>query len=429
MPSFTRSRLPTTTAIVEPKMRRFVKIAGRCFSMFIFIISLPQSGYASVQSEAPKSFCEHLDITSAHLKIRGPGCRIADSSWLVQLNKLKNFAEPITVQTTPLAQSKVLILSPKWSSAYDVASKTIIEEFHSRGVTTEFILFNYRGDTAQAKAIIKSAEAKGVDLIFSMGSATTAFMTEYYKNGAIPVVSACSKDPVAMNQIDADVGMSQHNIAYTSLNISVETQVAYLKEKFLSGLNLIAIIYDRNNPSSIRTQVNPLKEYLDNSDTGIRFELIEVDFSQINRSLYQPMRRFVAHKGEEGDRVFLVTGSTELFDVIEDINVAAKDVPVLSVTPSHVMAGDHSVFMAIGVSFKTNAKLAADYAFRILKGQSQTQTLAVGVVSTPDIAINFKRKPLGSIKVPFNFFEDAFFIFNYDGIAVRADGKSAIASH
>lgn len=370
------------------------------------------------------AFCQRITLTSApHLPVT---CEAAPMEWQDGFGPGdgKGDAAPVIIRVGKRPTARVLVLSPKWSSAYDVSTKTIIEELTSKRLGTEFVLVNYQGVQDDAQSALEVAEASGIDLVISMGSATTAFISDHYAGGRIPVVTSCSKDPVSMNLVDPDIGMSQNNIAYTSLNISVSTQVAYLKEKFLKDLTKIAVIYDRDNPSSILTQVRPLEKYLMTSDVGIDLELIEVDFQQVEQTLYEPMRQFSAASSNSTERVFLVTGSTELFNVIERVNAFAGNIPVLSVTPSHVMASQRSVFMAIGVSFKTNARLAADYAYRIITRQSNPETLPVGVVSTPDIAINFQRKPPGELKVPFTFFEDAFFIFNHDGVAVREDGKS-----
>ncbi len=359
-------------------------------------------------------------------------CDDADGSWTKALELENKTSLPVKVYLKQQSigsngeKVSILMLSPKWSSAYDETSATIMEQFFSKGVAVEYILFNYQGDKERAVSMISLAEEKGVDLIFSIGSATTAFMTEFYAQGNIPVVSACSKDPVSIGQVDARLGVSQSNIAYTSLNISVETQISYLKEKFLTGLERIAVIYDRKNTSSIITQVNPLVDFLRSGQHGIELELIEVDFGYLDDSLYQPMKRVVDRSQTMGDTIFLITGSTEIFNIIDHINNFADQVPVLSVTPSHVRSGNKSVFVAIGVSFKTNAMLAADYAVRILEGSAETESLPVGLVSTPDISINFLRKPSNKLKVPFTFFEDSVFIYSYEGEAVRENGRMIV---
>ncbi|MCY7295755.1 hypothetical protein [Alteromonas sp. a30] len=362
-------------------------------------------------------------------------CEVAPRSWLFGLRPDDAFSMPIIIKPKALLNKRkassenvkpVLLLSPKWSDAYDEASATIIDQFTNKGLLREYILFNYQGQESQADNMIKQAERSGVELIFSVGSAVTEYMTQTYSDGSIPVVTACSKDPYSIGQVDPAIGMSQNNIAYTSLNISVETQVSYLKEQFLYHLKKIVVIYDQANTSSIITQVKPLENYLKNDEFGIELDKIKVDLTRVEETLYQPMERVVDLSKDSGDTVFLITGSTELFNLIGYVNYFAGHVPILSVTPSHVNEGDKSVFVSIGVSFRTNAKLAADYGARIIQGLAKTETLPVGVVSMPDISINFLRKPSYQLKVPFSFFEDSSFIYNYHGEAVRRNGATVV---
>jgi putative ABC transport system substrate-binding protein len=170
--------------------------------------------------------------------------------------------------------------------------------------------------------------------------------------------------------------------------------------------------------------VYPLRDYLLQNDEGIELELIEVDFERLNESLLAPMRRFAGKSSVTGDSAFLITGSTELFNAIEVINQNAGTLPVLSVTPSHVTAGENSALMALGVSFSTNAKLAAEYALQILAGTARPQEMPVGIITEPDISINFRRRLDDNLKVPFRFLEDAVDIYNHQGAPVRLAGKT-----
>ncbi|MCJ8273346.1 MAG: hypothetical protein MJK04_28590, partial [Psychrosphaera sp.] len=349
-------------------------------------------------------------------------CAQAAPAWTLPLNRFDSYIVPSTITTTNRPDYRVLILSPKWSKAYDISTKTIIEQFARQGLKVNYTLFNYNKNKAQAKVIVDITEQQNYDLIFTAGSGSTTFISHYYAKGAVPVVSVCAKDPVPLGLVDANIGMSQTNIAYTSLNIDVSTQIAYFKGKFLRNLSRIAVIYDINNPSSVKTQVTPLRNYLKDSHDGITLTEIAVDLTKINDGLDPQMAQFIGGAQRPGDSVFLITGSTELFADIDRINDNAKKLAVLSVTPSHVTSGFYGVFMAIGVSFKTNAKLAADYGSRILRKQANTQTLPVGVVDTPDISINFGRNIDAQLKVPFKFFEDAVVIYDHNGEPVRLDG-------
>ena len=48
--------------------------------------------------------------------------------------------------------------------------------------------------------------------------------------------------------------------------------------------------------------------------------------------------------------------------------------------------------------------------------------LRVGIVSPPDIAINFRKAREIGMKVPFSFFESASYIYDYEGRSVRSAG-------
>ena len=120
--------------------------------------------------------------------------------------------------------------------------------------------------------------------------------------------------------------------------------------------------------------------------------------------------------------VFWITGSTSVFNEISTINANADRVPVLSVVPENVMEGADSALMSIGISFDSNAHLAAVYGVDVLEGAATAGDLPVGIVSPPDIAINFLRARQIGLEIPIHFIEIASFIYGYDGQAVRQQG-------
>ena len=77
--------------------------------------------------------------------------------------------------------------------------------------------------------------------------------------------------------------------------------------------------------------------------------------------------------------------------------------------------------LSIGISFESNAHLAAVYASDILMGGKKAGELRVGIVSPPDIAINFRKAREIGMKIPFAFFESAGTVYDYDGRRVRPD--------
>jgi putative ABC transport system substrate-binding protein len=117
--------------------------------------------------------------------------------------------------------------------------------------------------------------------------------------------------------------------------------------------------------------------------------------------------------------MFWVTGSTSVFLQIRTINEHADRVPVVSAVPDIVREGPDTAALAIGISFESNAILAAIYGADILAGRAKVGDLKVGVVTPPDIAISFLKAREIGLRIPFSFFEAASTIYDYDGQPVR----------
>src|SRR5947199_9259557 len=108
--------------------------------------------------------------------------------------------------------------------------------------------------------------------------------------------------------------------------------------------------------------------------------------------------------------LFWLTGSTSVFREIHTINQNSDRVPVVSVIPEIVTAGADTAVLGIGISFESNAHVAAIYGANILSGRAKAGDLKVGVASPPDIAISFLRARQIGLRIPFYFFEGASFI-------------------
>lgn len=319
---------------------------------------------------------------------------------------------------------EILVLFPKRSSAYDTAMATILNVFHGKAIPARFRLKNFLGKSDLGMAALADAEAGGIDLIFSMGSASTDFIVRHYTGGDIPVVSVCSKDPVLLGQIGGyDIG-SGTNIAFTSLNVPVELQMTYLKE-LMPGLRNIVVLYARQNRSAVVTQFEPLREIAVEQKLRVLDVVVEERLSaraELAEKIPLVVESLV-NSGQKDKSIFWITGSTSVFREIETINRYAGGIPVLSVVPDVVTSGDDSAVLSIGVSFESNAYIAAVYGVKILSGETAAGDLTVGVVSPPDIAVNFKRAREIGLKIPFNFFELASYVYDHEGRAVRVKGQ------
>ena len=320
---------------------------------------------------------------------------------------------------------RVMVLYPRPSSAYDVAITKILNVFSDRGIEAEFTIFNFDRNSERGKIGVQLAKDSDVDLIFTMGSESTAWLWSEYKDGQIPVVSVTSKDPVMLGQTsDYNVG-TRSNFAFTSLNMPVAAQLAYVLE-LKPQLKNLAILVDSKNVSAMQTQARPIAEAA--IARGIRVLNLEVQEPEMAKEELAEMVPDAVAAMKKNDynlenSIFWVTGSTSVFREVETINRHSDRVPVLSVVPEVVKEGGSSATLSIGISFESNAHLAAIYGLKVLEKEARVGDLKVGVVSPPDIAINFRKAREIGLKVPFRFFEGANYIFDYDGKAVRHRGK------
>ena len=322
-------------------------------------------------------------------------------------------------------RKKVLVLFHKKSLAYDIAIEQILTVFFENDLAADFELVNFYNDHEKGRALVDGLDKNRYDLIFSMGSKSTAFLLKYDQH-AIPVVTVCSKDPVILGQVADYESGSGKNIAFTSLGIPIKTQLTYLKQ-LRRHLNQVAILYAEHNTSAVRTQVEPF------IDAGHRegFKMYRIGVkhpSNARAELVEMMPDITAemltHDPTASKSIYWITGSTSVFREISVINRYAGPIPVLSGIPNVVREGDDSAVLSIGVSFENNARLAGLYAWRILSNQTTPAEMKVGVVSPPDIAINFKRATRVGLNIPFDFFELASFIYDRDGVPMRVRGKA-----
>lgn len=336
--------------------------------------------------------------------------------------------DPMRINIRPrfntAATRRVLVLYPRPSSAYDIAITKILQVFAEKDIDAEFTVINFNNDDQRGKAAVAMAEKAGYGLVFSMGSESTAWLYANYLNGHMPVVSVCSKDPVELGQIkDYETG-SGTNFAFTSLNMPIEVQMAYIRE-LRPHLRNFAILVDGKNVSAMQTQAAPMAKLA--RQLGIQALEVVVNDPDKARAELQglvPAAVRTMKKNDPGlvDSVFWVTGSTAVFKEIATINAHSDRVPVISAVPEIVKPGDDSAVISIGISFDSNAHLAAVYGAEVLLGRTLAGELRVGIVSPPDIAINFRKAREIGMTVPFSFFESASYIYDYEGRAVRSTG-------
>lgn len=323
-------------------------------------------------------------------------------------------------------QKRVLLLIPSPSvEAYSLAVNTILRGFNDANLPTRFDIWYYNKDEDLAMEALRWAYAQPVDLIMSVGSSATSFLTEHHTGHRIPAVTSASKDPVASGHLTDGASGSGTNIAYTSINVETDTLVAYLR-RLVPGLTTIGLLYATDNSSAVLTQVDPLRaaaERLDLNIVDITVSGSETASEELEAGLpvgIDVMRRL---DPQLSNSVLLVTGSTSVYERIDLINRHAADLPVISMLPDIVRVGDESALLSIGVNLTSALKLSTVYALDVITGKAQPGVLPVGSVSPPDLAINFRVAHRVGIKIPFSFLESSTFVYDLEGIEVVAFGQ------
>lgn len=325
------------------------------------------------------------------------------------------------------ARHRVLLLVAKRSvTAYSVSVSTILSTFRDREVAAEFTVWNMGAKDEIGNEAVLWAENNDIDLIVTVGSTATAFIHKHYRGGKLPVVTSASKDPTLLGQMPGYESGSGTNIAYTSINIPIQTQMVYLQQ-LIPRLANIAVLYAEKNISAVQTQVKPLEAISEQYGFTL-YRLAVQNGETAPEDLKAGMPGLVEDMRNTDptlkNSIFWITGSTSVYDQIAIINSLADGTPVLAALPDVVQSGGDSAAVSIGVNQSSAVHLAALYAIDILAGRAAAGELPVGVISPPDIAINFRKVREAELIVPFNFFESATFVYDYDGRQVRAFGQA-----
>jgi putative ABC transport system substrate-binding protein len=321
---------------------------------------------------------------------------------------------------------RVMVIYPRKSSAYDLAITTILGYFHNKLLNVEFVIVNFGQDPVRGAELVNEAYEKQYSLIYAMGSETVDWLHSTHSDIKTPVVTVCAKDPVQLNQMPSYEVGSGTNFAFTSLNLRLDVQLEYLRE-LKPNLKNIGIMVDLNNSSAVETQAKPLEDAA--RLLGINAFNVAVTNSDLASEQLQSLVPAAIDEMRRNDpdlqeSVFWITGSTSVFREIETISELNQGVPVLSAVPEVVQSGSASAVLSIGVSFQSNAQLAAVYGSEVLIGNVSPGELKVGVVSPPDIAINFLRARIDGLKIPFSFLEASSFVFDAEGKPVRIRGSN-----
>ena len=321
---------------------------------------------------------------------------------------------------------KVVAIFPKKSSAYDVSINKIMEVFAQKQIVSIIdVVYIAKTDKEFGKEFLKDAYKNKYDLIFSVGSSATAFVYKNYKGEKVPVVSVCSKDPVLLKQMDNYTHGSGNNFAFTSLNMPITVQLNYLKN-LIGEIDSIAILYAKKNKSAVKTQVNPLRDIAKKENIRIFDVIVENQKnakSELSVEIPKIIKDMNKNKVNKKKSFFWLTGSSSVLKEIDTIDKYSSDIAILSVVPNAVKEGKSSAALSIGISFESNAHLASVYGINILTKRTRVGNMKVGIVSPPDISVSFLKLSKLKMKIPFDFFEIASTVYDYDGKLAKKDGK------
>lgn len=327
---------------------------------------------------------------------------------------------------TRLPTKRVLVLFYKPSSAFDVGMSKILEVTAAKQKPIVFTLLYFKENPALGHQALDFAIARHFDLVAPIGSDAAQFVHDTFQNGPIPSLALMMKDPVLMGWVKDYQHGSGANMAYNSGAVSIDVQMAYL-EQFTAQVENIAVLYATTSPSTIEAQVRPLKAYAQQHQLSV-LDVAVTDDAQARAQLAAKMAVALAAMAKRDPSrqrsIFLVTGVTSVFDNIATIATNAGGLPVFSMYPNVVQAGTASALFSAGVTYENTAYLAAIYLEKILYQHAKPGDLKVGVVSPPDLAVNFLKARQIGLKVPFTFFEKAGYVYDDQGKPVRSNGEN-----
>ncbi len=321
---------------------------------------------------------------------------------------------------------KILVVVAKKSGSYKLAMNRLLEVFYQERFFPDFEVVNINRDEKVGRKLLKKAKSRGFDLIFTMGSESAALVHRFYQNGPLPVVTSINKDPVSLGQVKSYKEGTGNNIATTTLNVPIDIQLNYLFE-LNPGLKHVALLYNRNHKQVVKTEVKPFRQAMEAQ--GIRVIDVRVEDRDKAREQLEARLPKAVMKLKEIDptlrhSLMWMTSSTAIFSNLDLVTEHASGIPIISTNPNAVREGRQSAAVAIGIDRRNNAHLAAVYALRILRDGVDPGSLEVGVVTPPDIALNFLVARDIGLKVPFTFLESAGFVYGYQGELVRSFGQN-----
>ncbi|CAK0738345.1 pilus assembly protein FimV [Gammaproteobacteria bacterium] len=323
-----------------------------------------------------------------------------------------------------LPHYRIFAIISKKSSSYSLGLTKILEVFGQKGIPAEFTVANIDNQDDLANTVLSYAENQSMNLLISIGSESADYLSKNYNHGKIPVITCINKDPVLLGQIPGYSGGHDTNIVYTSLNVPLPIYLSYLKT-LRPNLKAVGLMYDHKHKQVMVTEVAPTLKAL--AAEGIKVVDVAVTGAdgakaQLAERIPQAIEELRAINPDLNDVLFWMTSSTAVFSNIKTVNTYSGAIPVVASIPNAVVEGEDSAVLGIGIDRRSNAHQAALYAIQMLTQNTPPEKFEVGIVTPPDIAVNFLVARRIGLKIPFRFFENASFIYDYSGRVVRDFG-------
>ena len=320
---------------------------------------------------------------------------------------------------------RVLVPFAKPSPPFDGTLSKMLDVLYEKKVPVKLLLWHYAQKLDVLAQSIAYGEANKFDLLAPMGSEATQNVHDTYLKGALPALSLFTKDPVLQGWVKAYDQGSGTNLAYCSVAVPMDVQIAYMKQLNANVKN-IAVMYSSNSQSTIDAQVTPLKAAA--APQGITIvDVVVTDDNhpeaELTSQIAKALEQMHASDPNLEASIFWATGTTSVLNSGDLISKLVGKAPVLASYPDMVKEGPGSAVMSVGIEYENVGYLAAAYMLDILYGKAKPPEMKIGVISPPDLAISFLKAHEINAKIPFSFFENASYVYDDQGKAVRRRGQ------
>jgi putative ABC transport system substrate-binding protein len=333
---------------------------------------------------------------------------------------------PNNLATLPGAPKRVLVIFTKPLNSFDDTLAKILSVLTEKQAPVVLTLVNVQQKDALLHAALAYGESAKFDLLAPMGSEVTQSVHDMYQNGKLPVLSLFTKDPVLQGYLKDFTTGSGTNLAYCTNAVPIEVQMAYLRQ-LKAGVKNIAVLYSDTSRSTLEAQVLPLKAIATKQGINVLDVVVHND-TQPGPEFQVAVPRALASMatGDPGLQasVFWATGTTAVINSVGLLSGMIGNLPMFSVYPDLVQQGSGSAILSVGVANVNLGLLDANYMLDLLYNGKTPAVMQAGVVSPPDLAISFMKSRQIGLSIPFGFFENAGYVYDHNGKAVRSNGQT-----